>query len=259
MRSNELNRAVIGAIVVFLIAVAFVPAATADHDTYEQDVVTSDFYLLEDANVDVIIVPPAHGQLVNDNGVLNGQDTDELHPYRTSYLQAIEDSVDAWRDGIDAYGADWLQDLTIDDYVLGRDDVPADVLADPDVVITNDEDKTVILGMAFRGLMIPDSACTVHNSMAYLQSFTYADMYNINGHEFGHCLGLSHVVDGEPAHDLMDGTYDDDPGAAGNHLHCVSNLNIAGLEAAAGHLFGQGNSGEASVPISDYETLDCEA
>ncbi len=50
--------------------------------------------------------------------------------------QLIEQSLDNWELGIKALGADWLTDgLAINDYTVGKEFVPPDALADPEVVV----------------------------------------------------------------------------------------------------------------------------
>ena len=206
--------------------------------------------------IDVFVLPPGHGQIINDEGVLAGGDTDELHPYANSYTRAIENSIRAWKSGIRRFGAAWLRTgLALETYVLGRDHVPAGIT--PEIVIVTDETKGQILGMAH-----DTRPCVVNNSKFSTASFTYADMYNINVHEFGHCLGLDHVI--EPwrneviDHDVMAAYYIHEPGATKTHLHCVSNLDVAGVESAFAEILGQPGGGErVAVAPADYERITC--
>ncbi|MFA5943742.1 MAG: hypothetical protein WC876_04660 [Candidatus Thermoplasmatota archaeon] len=69
------------------------------------------------------------------------------------------------------------------------------------------------------------------------------DMYDLVGHEFGHCLGIGHVGDAldftansYPEDDIM--SYENDGHDAG-HVLCVSTLNILALEQTYGYLLGQ--------------------
>jgi hypothetical protein len=195
----------------------------------------------QDAHLSVLVVPPNHGQIFNsDTGVLNGGDPNELTPFN-SYLAAIEGAIAEWDAAVDTLGADWLRAAyQTDVYVLGRDDVPQGVLTNPDILVLTDESHGTVLGTAYR--LDP---CVVRTSKVELLSFTYADMYNVTAQEFGHCLGLSHVgsqagVDPlsdqkHPEHDVMNGFYTHFVGDAGTHLHCVSNLDVIGLEAAFAH------------------------
>lgn len=206
------------------------------------------------AALDVLIVPPEHGQLVNGNGFLGGSnDPNELDPFKNSYTRAIEDSIAAWESGVAAFGPSWLVGgLQIDTYLIGRDQIPQSALEQPEIVIYTDATKGPILGFA-----LSSDPCIVNNSKFFVTSMTYADMYNINAQEFGHCLGLLHTSDGRPDHDVMDGTYDDDPGAAGTHLHCVSNLDVLGLEQVFGGLFGVETQEIVSVRPTQYRTIPC--
>jgi hypothetical protein len=207
------------------------------------------------ATLDVLIVPPEHGQLVNGNGFLGGTDPNELDPFKNSYMRAIEDSIAAWENGIAEFGPRWLvEGVSFNVYVIGRDEIPQEALEQPEIVLMTDQTKGPILGFA-----VSTDPCIVNNSKFFVTSMTYEDMYNINGQEFGHCLGLLHTSDGRPDHDVMDGTYDDTPGAAGTHLHCVSNLDVLGLEQVFGGLFGQQTEEVVSVLPNQYRTIACSS
>ncbi len=224
--------------------------ASASHDDGSYDIPV--WFEWGESTLDVLIVPPAHGQIVNGNGALNGGDPSEATPFN-SYLAAIEDSIAEWDKAVDMFGPGWLQSgLVTNVYVIGRDQVPDSALRDPEIVVISDETKGPILGVAFS-----TRPCIVDNSKFFVTSFTYEDMYNVSAHEYGHCLGLDHVVDAHPAHDVMAGTYADPVGAKGTHLHCVSNLDVKGLEAAFGKLFSQPAPSVASLPVAQYGTT-CE-
>jgi len=69
------------------------------------------------------------------------------------------------------------------------------------------------------------------------------DMYDLNSHELGHCLGIGHVGDAMdfkakvyPEDDIM--SYESD-GHDPGHVLCVSTLNILALERVYGNLLGQ--------------------
>ena len=69
------------------------------------------------------------------------------------------------------------------------------------------------------------------------------DMFDLNSHELGHCLGIGHVGDAldftatsYPWDDIM--SYENDGHDAG-HVLCVSNLNILALQQTYGNLLGQ--------------------
>ncbi len=209
--------------------------------------------------LDVIVVPPNHGQITNDNGVLNGGQASELTPFNT-YLKAIEDSIANWDEAVSMFGSDSLKSRFVTNvYVVGRDSVPPDALTNPEIIVTTDETKGSIYGVAVStNTGSPGSTpCVVDNSKFLFKSFTYEDMYSINSHEYGHCLGLWHIVDNHPEHDSMAGTFTDPVGAKGNHLRCVSNLDVMGLEAVFGSVLGQPSPGSVSIPVDEYGTT-CE-
>lgn len=206
----------------------------------------------EKSVLDVIVVPPNHGQVFNGNGVLNGGDPAELTPFN-SYLAAVEASIADWDRAMQEFGAEWLKAGVVTNvYVAGRDLIPPAALTNPEVVIVSDETKGNILGLAFN-----TRPCLVDNSKFFVQSFTYEDMFNINSQEYGHCLGLEHVVDNHPEHDAMAGLYVHQPGVRGTHLHCASNLDVLGLEAVFGRLFGRPSPNSVSIPVDAYSTTAC--
>ena len=217
----------------------------------------------DQAALDVLIIPPEHGQVFNGNGPLAGGDVNELSPYENSYLRATEQSIKDWDRAVEEYGADWLKTgLVTNVYVVGRDEVPEAALDDPEIIVASDQHKGVILGVAIRSGGSDGIRCIVDNSKFFTTSFTYEDMYNINGQEYGHCLGLGHVEgipeDSTIQHDVMNGTYRDTPGAAGVHRHCVSNLNVEGLEFVYAGLFDQPLAPRATMESTFYERLECE-
>ncbi len=209
--------------------------------------------------IDVVIVPPNHGQLLNANGILAGLSLAELTP-ANSYLPAIEDSVRAFSAGVERFGPEWLKRaLAINVYVLGRDTVPPEVLLHPEVLILTGASTLDTLGLA----VTATEPCIVHNSKLALVSLSAEDMYNINGQEFGHCLGLDHVEGGPPRdevleHDVLNGMYPHEPGASGTHRHCVSNLNVLGLEQVFKRALGRGPGGATvTMAPSQYEQIPC--
>ncbi|MBA2725851.1 MAG: hypothetical protein H0U53_07675, partial [Actinobacteria bacterium] len=177
----------------------------------------------------VYIVPPSHGQIYNGFGPLAGGDANEVTPFKNSYLRAIEESIEEWNNGIRMFGSSKLKQFKAHVYVLGRDEIPGQ--SSPDILVMTDESKGPVLGFALRG-----DPCIVNNSQMFTRSFTYADMYNVMGQEYGHCLGLQHVgsqggieptsAQKHPVHDVMNGFYADGIGSVDTHLHCVSNLDV---------------------------------
>lgn len=221
---------------------------------YEQPV----WFEWEKGALDVLIVPPNHGQLVNGNGVLNGGDPNELNPCTNSYVTAIRDSIADWRTAVNTFASTGLKStLVTRDYLVGCESVPQEALQEPEIVIVTDETKAVILGFA-----LSTRPCLVDNSKLFVTSFTEEDMYNVNGQEYGHCLGLEHVEydgpsDGVLEDDVMWGTYEQNPGDAGNHRLCPSNLNVAGLELVFGSLFGGPSGGTATLAPAEYQKISC--
>lgn len=206
----------------------------------------------------VWIIPPSHGQLNNGNGPLGGGNPDEVTPFENSYLRAIEDSIKEWNRGIRKFGSKELKRFKAKVYVIGRDDLEGQ--SNPDIVVMTDENKGPILGFAFRS-----DPCIVNNSQMFIRSFTYADMYNVMGQEYGHCLGLQHVgsqggIDPtseqkHPEHDVMNGFYSDQIGSIDTHLHCVSNLNVKALEYVfVETMTGSGDSRPIFMPEKRYRT-----
>lgn len=239
-----------------LLLALFPIAAKANTGDYVQPV----WFSWSKTVLDVVIVPPEHGQVVNDSGLLGGNGADELNPYTSSYMQAIEKGVKDWDTAVEQFGSASLKSkLVTNIYVLGRDEIPAQVLSDVEILITTDQTKTVVLGFALTGSFIAFD-CLVDNSKFYLTSFSYADMYNVNGQEYGHCLGLNHVgVENAPQdntikHDVMNGSYADSVGAAGTHLHCMSNLNVKGLDAV---FDGNSSTQRATLAPSLYQKISC--
>lgn len=245
---GRMRRIVLSFIALVLVSLvgSLVPAAASHSDgTYEIPV----WFYWDESTLDVLVVPPNHGQIFNDNGALNGGDPREATPFN-SYLRATEDSIADWDKAVSMFAPEWLKTgLVTNVYVVGRDSIPGSALTDPEVLIVSDETKANILGIA-----VSTDPCIVDNSKFFTASFTYEDMYNINAQEYGHCLGLEHVVDNHPGHDAMAGLYLDRVGAKGTHLHCVSNLDVKGLESVFGALFGKPTPKTVSVPVAGYGT-----
>jgi hypothetical protein len=258
-RTPRLMRRSLAALALACLAVAALPSgALADHEDGYYEIPTEDFWTK--TKLRVLIVPPEHGQLYNGYGPLAGGNPSEVTPFENSYLRAMEDSIDEWRYGVRKFGSHYLRtNLKFPTWVLGRDDVPPAVLQNPDILVVTDENKGPVLGFAFYG-----EPCIVNNSRMFLRSFTYADMFNVMGQEFGHCLALGHVgsqggadptsSQKHPEHDVMNGFYADPVGAEGNHLHCVSTLDVAGLEWTFAKLTGSGRTKTIRMPVEDYET-----
>jgi hypothetical protein len=231
--------------------------ALADHDDGIYELPAQDDWTK--ARLRVYVVPPMHGQLYNGNGALGGADPNEVTPFKNSYLRAIEASIREWNNGIRKFGSRKLKKrFKASVYVLGRDELPDN--KQPDILVVTDENKGPILGFAAFG-----QPCIVNNSQMFVRSFNYADMFNVMGQEYGHCLGLGHVgsqggveptsSQKHPEHDVMNGFYADSIGAKGTHLHCVSNLDVKGLEFTfVKTLKGTGDSRPVYLRVKDYRT-----
>lgn len=241
-----------------MVALGAAPASADHEEDGIYELPTSDVWT--EGELDVVIVPPEHGQLFNSYGPLGGADPKEVTPFENSYLRAIEDSIAEWKSSINRFGSARLREtLKITTYVVGRDETPVEVLRSPDILLVTDENKGPVLGFAAY-----TTPCIVNNSRMFLRSFTYADMYNINAQEFGHCLGLGHVgsqggadptsSQKHPVHDVMNGFYAESPGAVGNHLHCVSNLDVKGLEWTFSVLGGTNQDHTVFMPAARYRT-----
>ena len=237
-----------------LVASSAVAAPSGQAPPYEQPI----WFQWDRAELDILIVPPNHGQLYNENGPLGGEGPAEVTP-TNSYLKAIEASIDGYRQGLAHFGPRWLSEgVKLRSYVLGRDQVPQEALDEPEIVVVTDETKASVLGIA-----INLRPCIVNNSKMMTTSVTYADMYNIMGQEFGHCLGLDHVAGGSPgdpvlALDLLNGTYPHQPGQKENPLHCLSNMNVAGLKVVFGPALGNRLALETvEMKPASYRTMDC--
>lgn len=243
----------------------FLPPALGSHADgfYDMPVILE----WEDGQFTAVIIPPEHGQVINNNGVLGGLDADELGACTTQYLAALLASIQGWRDAVAQFGsASLAADFSVDTWVAGCD--PLSEKPDTvDIWIGTYEASGPILGFA-----MVDEPCVLMDSRfstKWLASFNYEDMYNVMSHEFGHCLGLGHTGDlnggaagdpSHPTHDTMEGIYGRPVGAAGTPLHCASNLNVMGLEAA---LDGDDDGGAGryaefilTQAVALYETSD---
>jgi hypothetical protein len=251
-------RRIFCALAIACLAIGTIPGVgLADHSDGIYEIPTQAFWTK--TKLSVLIVPPEHGQLYNGYGPLAGADPNEVTSFKNSYLRAIEASINEWRRGIRKFGTRYLRTkVKFNVYVLGRDDVPNGVLLSPDILVFTDPNKTFVLGFAFYG-----NPCLVNNSRMLVQSFTYADMFNVMGQEFGHCLGLGHVGSQggieptsdqkHPEHDVMNGFYADSVGAKGNHLHCVSTLDVKALEWNFRMLKGNGDT-TIFMRVKNYKT-----
>lgn len=228
-------------------------------------------YNVDTPNVDVLIVPPAS-------------------PFATRDIVTIEKSVDAWKAGIAASGGALATGLKINRYTLGKDVPPQAALTDPEIIIVSAEYNPVLLfGI---GLQLPVGICTQRGGVAHTFPTHEHDgaklyraeckqggmtcvvvntnfllggarrMFDLNSHEFGHCLGIGHVGDALdfdaktfPAKDIMSYQYN------ANQVHCVSNLNTNALKAVYATLLGQTGQvnagGYIQMTTSTYTQVTC--
>lgn len=185
----------------------------------------------------------------------------------SAYVQATKDAMTAWEMAMDAYtathpSAAYLEAIEFDVKVLGVDATPADYdAADIRIMFS----PAVPLGVGVLGVAIATQTnngrflqCDIVNADWFLVPYTSADMYNIHGQEFGHCLGLSHPQ--EPADDLMNGSYDHLPGNPATPRMCVSSLDVRGLAVAYDWMGTTGvwkrAPAEITEPRSDYARYD---
>lgn len=239
-------KARLGRLSLLVLTLMMVPVgAFASHEDINAYLISA-WDMWDEPSLNVLIVPPVHGPLFGSNP------TQEIGPANT-YLEAVEDSIAAWHAAVQTFGSSELRKaFNVDVYVLGRDNVPAPVLSKPDILITTTEDTPIGLGVAIRPY-----PCIVNNSEVYGLA-NYADIFNINGQEYGHCLGANHVglqggidptsVQMHPEHDIMNGFYTHDIGADDTHLHCISNLDVLAID----FVFTRTNAG--SIPVLHRDT-----
>ncbi|HVL88126.1 MAG TPA: hypothetical protein VM681_09025 [Candidatus Thermoplasmatota archaeon] len=235
------------------------PAASGffNDDDYHEVVL----FTWDESTLDVVIVPP-------------------IHPLVTYRVEAVKQSVQAWQDGIDEIGGWLSGRVVLNTFTIGDVATPTiDHVADPEVIVLLSTEPGVLgIGIpwdffvcefafgespyslpaaferalagahqhegspwaVFRASSCRDSTenvCFVVNTnwMMYQNG-----MYDLNAHEFGHCLGIGHVGDAGdfkakkfPATDIM--SYQHDP----NRVHCVSTLNILAIQVAFAGVLGE--------------------
>lgn len=185
-------------------------------------------------------------------------------------LEVLMASTEVWRDGVEAYGASWLQEaLTIRIYAPADDPIPPAGFDDPEIIVTSAEQLNRYSGASAPldyvvGQSTPANVCVT--STTQYEGWIYGDpidpteilgeerpegsLFNVNAHEVGHCLGLGHVA--HPARDIMD------DGGPADASECPSNLNIEGLESAFATAAGEPGGGETvTMPVSGYQQIAC--
>ena len=231
------------------------PAQAGPSATYTQPVHKA----WDEPKLDIIIVPPAHGQVYNGNGPLAGGDLREIGP-ANSYVRATEHSIADWQRLIRRHGPRYMRKVTFRTHVVGRDTIAERVLNNADAFIMFNEHQTFILGVT---ISTSDPDCVISNSLFFTASFTYTDMYTVNAHEFGHCLGLEHFEgpseDKIYLHDLMTPAYVHNVGDSDVHPHCISNMNLKGVITAFKPAFGRKQrSLEIKGTAADYRQYPCK-
>lgn len=234
-------------------------------------------YDVDQPEIDILILPSAS-------------------PYVLRDWVILEQSVKAWDDGINNLGPAWLADgVNLRWYSVGLDPIPDEATFDPEIVIVPAEFNPVLLfGIGLEAPLywcrnVPDPreltqmagfqqhtdsvwgmmrakcddggfTCFVINTnfLWTPDAANRRDMYDLNSHELGHCLGIGHVGDAldftaneYPEDDIM--SYETDGRDAGQVL-CVSTLNILALQQVYGKLLGQ--SGYPMNPEGTYVHQD---
>lgn len=265
---GNVRRKLVAAVAVFVVVFGSAPVYADRSSDVE---LRQPLYLEWDhMDFDVLIVPPAHGQVLNDYGPLGGNDAFELNPIANSYIKATEKAIADWQRAIRAFGSSRLNRLKMNVYVAGRDVFPTSILSQLEVLIVYEETMyPAFLGVTqgmpaffmesngLRVAVVDNPQCVIADSMSAVKSFTFADMYNVAGHEFGHCLGVNHVSPArEPviADDIMRAVYDEAVGGRDAKPHCMSSLNVAGLELVFDH---KAQPNVATMSASAYRTITC--
>ncbi len=208
----------------------------------------------ESPDLDVIIVPPAHGPLVSHSH----QPLPEGPTSATgdAYVDATLDAIDAWMNARDAFTDEnpelsWLDQVTVDTTVIAQELLTPDTVQNADVLIAYPATMGPVLGMATQQSALGPQ-CIVVNTLVYaLQPYTFSTtgMFNLAAHEFGHCLGTDHPHQHAPRHDVM--SYEAHPQP---DKRCPSNLDLGAIANAFASTLGQQppTSGAYTVDAHEY-------
>lgn len=217
------------------------PLARAD-ETFRQPIIST----WDRLQIDVVVMPPGHGQIYNDGGVLPAG-TSDANPLDNSYLRAVERGIASWRRAVLAYGPGWLASgLRLRTIVVGRDAM--DPAMQPEIIVAMGESAGPVLGTSY-----PSKPCVAVVNKAYHASFTSNDVASLTAHEVGHCLGLGHLDGPRPEADLMQTLYQHPDGLQSTPMHCPSTLNVAGLQRVFAAAAGRAPpAGTASATAATY-------
>ncbi len=231
--------------VALLVTAAFVctaalPTIEATHEvdgTYDQPV----WFDWGQKTLRAEVIPSPHGQIFNNNLVLNNLSPAEANPCTSSYTQATRDAISDWKTAIQTWGSANLKTVVINYHILGCD--PGSPFTNPEIVVAMYPTSGPVLGVSMSGdpcMVLMSTIGTVQLSGQITgRSFNYENMYSVITHEFGHCLGQGHTGDlnggtagdpGHPADDVMEGSYGYGIGTAGSKKLCASNLNVKVME-----------------------------
>lgn len=230
--------------------------AGGDQDNYS----LSNFLRWNHHELDILIVPPAHGPVWNPGAGPFPYGPDGALPMGT-YLAATLHALEDWRYALDQVAdsdpeISWVKDIVWDVRIVAADLVTPQDIDDADIVKVYTETTYPILGAAVNSGSLSfglGPGCVAYSTkwMPY-GSMTYEDMYYLAGHELLHCFGMSHPDNMEPREDIM--SYESWPIP---ELRCPSNLNVLAAAAAFAGAFnaptGPNPGATVHVGHSEYQ------